>query len=385
VGTYTVKITDNNTGCVTVLEEDVLDARTPPIIVIVEDNPLINCDPLRPNGQLSATADGGQVVGYDFAWFAGVTASGSTVATNNKLIGHTAGEYTVRVTNQFTGCFADDLGEITDGTVLPPIPDGELKRHREHCVNPDGWVAASVGGVVVNYIFDWYDGTDVSGTPDFSGVHYQDRDIGVYSVVATDIVTGCVSPPDTVHVNDHRRYPELFFKTTPSYCDELPGSFGGNGSAEVELRPADILSDSIKWNAVETGQVFVGSYITGVLPGQYDVLVVTLKGCEKEGSVTVPTEVLEYNLLTMNGDGKNDNFKVDCITRFPNNNVKIFNRSGVLVYEADGYNNNDVVFEGIGKNGVYPAGNELPVGTYFYIVDKRDGSKPKTGYLELVK
>ena len=87
----------------------------------------------------------------------------------------------------------------------------------------------------------------------------------------------------------------------------------------------------------------------------------------------------------MNGDLKNDNFRIDCITQFPDNNVKIFNRSGVLVYEADGYDNNDVVFDGLGEKGVYAIGNELPVGTYFYIIDKRDGSKPKTGYLELVK
>jgi hypothetical protein len=73
------------------------------------------------------------------------------------------------------------------------------------------------------------------------------------------------------------------------------------------------------------------------------------------------------------------------MSMFPNNNVKIFNRSGVLVYEADGYNNDDVVFDGFGKNGVYTTGNDLPVGTYFYIIDKRDGSKPRTGYLELVK
>jgi hypothetical protein len=54
-------------------------------------------------------------------------------------------------------------------------------------------------------------------------------------------------------------------------------------------------------------------------------------------------------------------------------------------YEADGYDNQNEVFEGIGKRGVYMTGNELPVGTYFYIIDKRDGSKPRSGYLELVR
>jgi gliding motility-associated-like protein len=110
-----------------------------------------------------------------------------------------------------------------------------------------------------------------------------------------------------------------------------------------------------------------------------------VKGCRNWGVTEVKTEIRAYNLVTRNTDGKNDAFVVDCISRFPNNNVKIFNRAGVKVYEADGYDNNEKVFRGFGERGVYAAGNDLPVGTYFYIIDKRDGSKPKTGYLELVK
>jgi gliding motility-associated-like protein len=225
----------------------------------------------------------------------------------------------------------------------------------------------------------------VSGSPDYNGTDYQDRDIGIYSVTAQDLITGCISLPDTVEVKDRRLYPELFFETTPSYCDELPGSPGGNGSLQVQLVPASVLTDSVVWIATETGEQFIGSYVYGVLPGEYSAFVKTAKECPVDGVTTVPTEILEYNLVTVNADGKNDMFKVDCITRFPNNNVKIFNRAGVLVYEADGYDNNEVVFTGYGEKGVYTTGNELPVGTYFYIIDKRDGSKPKTGYLELVK
>ena len=88
--------------------------------------------------------------------------------------------------------------------------------------------------------------------------------------------------------------------------------------------------------------------------------------------------------MSVNGDNQNDFWVIDCIQNFPSNNVKVFNRSGVKVYEADGYNNNDVIFRGIGEKGLYTLGNELPDGTYFYIIDKRDGSKPVFGYLELV-
>jgi gliding motility-associated-like protein len=90
-------------------------------------------------------------------------------------------------------------------------------------------------------------------------------------------------------------------------------------------------------------------------------------------------------VITQNGDGVNDFFNVNCIELFPNNNVKIFNRAGALVYESDNYDNAVKFFNGKGNKGVYIMDENLPVGTYFYIVDKRDGSKPLTGYLELLR
>jgi hypothetical protein len=386
VGVYTVKITDNNTGCIITREEEVLDGRTSPVIAIVEDNPLINCDPARPNGQLSATADGGLVGGYQFSWYAGTSASGLIAGSNNKIIGQPMGAYTVRVTNNITGCFSDDLGNVTDGRLVPPSPDALLIFDRTNCDYPDGWVAANVGGITFNYSFDWYDGSALKPSPDFRGSNYRDRDIGLYTVTAIDQTTGCISLPVSVEVKDLRVIPEVMIHTMPSYCDELPGATGGNGTAEIELTPANIVTDQITWTEQPMNTVVgIGSYLTGVLPGFYQANVVTSQGCEASGVGEVKTEVFSYNLVSANGDRRNDNFMIDCISQFPNNNVKIFNRSGVLVYEANGYNNDEVVFKGIGENGVYTIGNELPVGTYFYIIDKRDGSKPKTGYLELVK
>ena len=65
--------------------------------------------------------------------------------------------------------------------------------------------------------------------------------------------------------------------------------------------------------------------------------------------------------------------------------LEIFNRNGTLVYEIDGYNNLDVFFDGIANKGVSMLGDKLPDGTYFYIIDKGDGSKKISGYLELLR
>jgi gliding motility-associated-like protein len=92
-----------------------------------------------------------------------------------------------------------------------------------------------------------------------------------------------------------------------------------------------------------------------------------------------------YNGVSANNDGLNDHLIIDCIETFPDNNVKILNRAGALVFEGNSYDNVEVKFEGVGNRGMYVTGSQLPVGTYFYIIDKKDGTQPLSGYLELVR
>ena len=93
-----------------------------------------------------------------------------------------------------------------------------------------------------------------------------------------------------------------------------------------------------------------------------------------------------FNGVTPNGDGLNDFFEIRGISEFPNNNVKIFNRWGVLVWETDGYDEENNVFRGI-SNGrsTIAEDQELPTGTYFYILTFPDenpsGRGTYNGYL----
>ena len=95
-----------------------------------------------------------------------------------------------------------------------------------------------------------------------------------------------------------------------------------------------------------------------------------------------------FNGITPNGDGLNDYFQIVGIENWPNNNVKIFNRWGVLVFETDGYGGSDGkqnVFRGISEGRVTIQQNEeLPTGTYFYILTfpaDNPGKADYTGYL----
>ena len=83
------------------------------------------------------------------------------------------------------------------------------------------------------------------------------------------------------------------------------------------------------------------------------------------------------SIITPNNDGINDAFIIPCIAnvdRFPNSVVTIFNQWGDEVFRAEPYQND--------WEGTFD-GEDLPVGTYFYMVDLKDGSKPMSGYLIL--
>jgi gliding motility-associated-like protein len=97
--------------------------------------------------------------------------------------------------------------------------------------------------------------------------------------------------------------------------------------------------------------------------------------------IIVRDTVIVYSSLTPNGDGLNDTWIIDGINYYTENNVKIINRWGDLVYQQSNYNNQDRVWKGECNSGFIIADKRLPDGTYFYSIDLSNGSKPLTGYV----
>jgi gliding motility-associated-like protein/uncharacterized repeat protein (TIGR01451 family) len=81
--------------------------------------------------------------------------------------------------------------------------------------------------------------------------------------------------------------------------------------------------------------------------------------------VTTP-ELFIPDVFSPNNDGVNDRWIIRGLDRYPNNKVVIINRWGNRVFEAAPYNND---WDGTNQFSPTLGGNELPIGTYFYILD----------------
>jgi gliding motility-associated-like protein len=102
------------------------------------------------------------------------------------------------------------------------------------------------------------------------------------------------------------------------------------------------------------------------------------EGCLGYDSIYVVVGVIPYEAITPNNDGFNDTWTPLDIQSYENALVQVFNRWGGLIFESkggEGYQAWD------GSN----SGKELPVGTYYYIIDLNTGDEPQTGPITIIR
>lgn len=87
-------------------------------------------------------------------------------------------------------------------------------------------------------------------------------------------------------------------------------------------------------------------------------------------------------VFTPNYDGVNDVLVIKGIFDYPESDLRIFNRWGTIVYKTLNYQNN---WDGTSTEGVILDDMELPVGTYYYILDLKDGTDALKGYIYLTR
>jgi gliding motility-associated-like protein len=182
----------------------------------------------------------------------------------------------------------------------------------------------------------------------------------------------------------------VLYKLPPVLTDdELIVAFGGTGDILPlgnDVVPAGTTISIISDPGLGAATLANPEIINYVAPPNFvgtDELIYAAvsEGCE---TVTATVTFLIGNgvacvvpsIFTPNGDDYNDRFVIPCLLdkeAFPQSQVIVFNSWGDEVYRSGvPYNSS--------WDGSY-SGEELPVGTYFYIVDLGDGNDPLTGYV----
>ncbi|MEZ4883336.1 MAG: C25 family cysteine peptidase [Chitinophagales bacterium] len=116
----------------------------------------------------------------------------------------------------------------------------------------------------------------------------------------------------------------------------------------------------------------------------YMVTAVNEAGCSETTSITVDVEICNFdipNVITPNGDNFNDYWHIPQVDAGNNSiYVEIYNRWGQKVYSAINYNNETVRWDGRNDGS-----DDLPHGTYYYVIELNDGTAPLTGNVTILR
>jgi len=223
--------------------------------------------------------------------------------------------------------------------------------------NSTGKINVTTSGGTPQYTFAWNNGET---TEDLSGLG-----TGIYTVTVTD-QNGCNKTiaititaeglwPIAGFIPNFVELMDYSFENTSSYGETYLWNFGDDQTS--------ILADPMNTYAD------VGTYLVTLSVSNNCGTDVT----SKEIMVTIP-DLDFYNGYSPNDDGSNDSWEIPVLRYYPVNKVKIINRWGSEVWKTDNYSNADNFWSGKNMNG-----NNLPDGTYYYIINY--GKVEKRGWV----
>ncbi len=169
--------------------------------------------------------------------------------------------------------------------------------------------------------------------------------------------------------------------------DKLPSNLKYVGIIGDPMDNVTVVNNVISWKIalLANGQKMVLSLKTMAIKAEKVVNIVSVTALEPDPNLANNTatdvkeiigEVIVPNVITPNGDGKNDVFKINGLELHPENTLSIFNRWGNEVYRSNGPYKNDW------------NGNGLNEGTYYYLLkikDKDGSERSSTGWITLIK
>jgi hypothetical protein len=273
-GTYTGVARHDYSKCLSAPVVLQIEDRTtrPEITTQVRNNS--SCDPLRPNGRLFATVSSQLDPEHEFEWYVyDLDQNTVLLGTEQEVEPVGPGAYRIVVRVRSTGCESMSDVEVADTPAIP-APVIAVVNHQTSCAEdqPNGRLSAGVDGLTEGYRFFWFEGQVVDADTALAvvtGAESGGLATGVYTLVAYDPVTYCLSQPVFEEILDQVELPAIEVARGQSE-DEL-GTISYDFAATVEglAEPeyafvwyegdtTDILKEIGAWSTI--GSLAAGTY-----------------------------------------------------------------------------------------------------------------------------
>ena len=275
-----------------------------------------------------------------------------------------AGIYTLKVTDANSCTVSDTVvlkepGRLNIKTISSVSADGSY--NLDCAGDRKAFIEVTPFNYVKSIRYLWSDGSEDAKRTSLAA--------GNYSVIATD---GNNCNADTlVAIREPDSLKVTFINKLPVCYNDASGEIVLNATGGV--RGNDY---SYRWMDNSTSPV-----LTGLISDNYWVTVTDMNGCTVTDTVKLGMKnesCLEIpNSFSPNGDLINDYWEIGNISKFPDVEVKIFNNWGELVW-------NSVRGYGIPWDG-RSNGQVLPVDSYYYVIDFKNGSRMLAGSVTIIK
>lgn len=311
---------------------------------------------------------------FSYLWNFGDPASGalnSATGSSPSHIYNAVGPYSVNLqVTSGAGCPHDTT--IVLNTIHPqPLADFNVDK-TEVCIG-DGFVFTDNTNPMDGVTTSWAWNLDDGNTRTVRTFPYTYSVAGTYDVELYTINShGCRSTTFTGPVTVHP-YPVV---------DAGPDRFVLEGG-QVTLEPV-VTGNDLTYLWTPNNSYIIGSntvknlVVKGVDDIRYLLTVTARGGCTDTSSVFI--KVLKNpgvpNIFSPNGDGVHDKWVISYLETYPGCTVDIYNRYGQLIFHSVGY---QVPWDGKVN------GRDVPVGTYYYIVNPKNGRSIMSGYVDVIR
>ncbi len=344
-GNYTVTVTDAN-GCSST-QSTALQQPTSAISATATATSA-NCTGTQ-MGSITIASTGGTAP-YSYLW--------NTGATSQNFVNAAPGTYTVTITDA-AGCQITKSATVTDITNVGIHTTGAP----EICM---GTMLTIYGDSIPGATYQWfYNGTPLNGT---NAPNFTTPVAGIYTMTVTTSCGTYTSNPIEVIV---RSLNNVSVNNDVIICGGESIQLHASGGMDYSWSPVTGLDHTTIPDPIASP----------VHSTAYTVTVKDQYGCTATATVnvTVMCDTLDIpNGFSPNHDGTNDYFVIDGIDGYPGNVLFVYNRWGNLVYKQKDYDNK---WDGRSNvNGVM-YGQELPNGTYYFILNLNIDDKPVNGFV----